>query len=417
MRKLPSGRYQARYTGPDGRAYPAGSFGTSKQAELALAKIRTAVDEGRWLTPEQEAAAAEVAAREAEVAAFTVADLAEVWLATLTGHTHSTLSRARVEAYILPVLGHTPLQGLTPEQCRSWWDGCCLDKPSQRVRCYEALAAMLAIAVDRGLIAVSPLRIKGAKKLTPAREGQTASLEELDRLTEAMSERDRATILIAAWCGLRAGEVLGLQRADIVADPSTPVPLAPSVKLKIRRHIVPRAGGTPAGEKSFLVVRGSKAEQRVEDVAVPPHIVPEIWRHLDRFADPEPSAWMFRGRTHPEDPLLPITLRTAFGRARKAVSLPNLVFHDLRRTGNTLAAEAGATPAEMRDRLRHKSSEAAERYIVAARGSDVRLAERMSAAVTPKPSSREPRDAVDPVEVEVQRRVAERMRELGIDPE
>lgn len=423
VRRLPSGRYQARYTGPDGMPYPAGSFGTVRQADAALARIRTAIDSGTWMSPEEEVAAAAAAEAAAAAAAFTVADLAERWLNTLTGHTHSTLSRARVVNHILPELGGVPLTELDAEQCRSWWDRCSLEYPSQRVRCYEALAAMLNFAVDRKLISFSPLRIKGAKNLVPAREGQTASVEQLEALMAAMQPRDRASILLAAWCGLRAGEVLGLQRRDIAVD-QTPVPLAPTVRVMVRRHIVPRAGGTPPGEKSFLVVRGSKSEQRVESVVVPPHVVPSIWGHLDQHVGPADDAWVLPGRSDPNDPLLPITLRAAFSRARVRAGMPELVFHDLRRTGNTLAAEAGATPGEMRDRLRHKTSAAAERYIVAARGADADLAHRMSERVAPAPANPRaepaasaglPAAAMDPVEAEVQRRLAARLRELGID--
>ncbi|MFC7756382.1 site-specific integrase [Tsukamurella soli] len=71
-----------------------------------------------------------------------------------------------------------------------------------------------------------------------------------------------------------------------------------------------------------------------------------------------------------------------------ACDLEHLTLHDLRRTGNTIAAVVGATLGEMKQLLRHRTSEAAERYIVAARGADAALARRISEpAVNPLRSS------------------------------
>ncbi|MGQ0468153.1 MAG: hypothetical protein ACT4QG_22905, partial [Sporichthyaceae bacterium] len=50
-------RYQARYTGPDGRQYTAytpggsASFQTRTDADRALARLRVEIDEGAWVSP------------------------------------------------------------------------------------------------------------------------------------------------------------------------------------------------------------------------------------------------------------------------------------------------------------------------------------------------------------------------------
>lgn len=61
---------------------------------------------------------------------------------------------------------------------------------------------MLKLAVHEDLIAVSPLRIKGALDDTPAREPQTATVAEVDALASAMPEQLAMAVQIAAWCGL-----------------------------------------------------------------------------------------------------------------------------------------------------------------------------------------------------------------------
>ena len=50
-------------------------------------------------------------------------------------------------------------------------------------------------------------------------------------------------------------------------------------------------------------------------------------------------------------------------RARRAASIPDLHRHDLRHTGNTLAAETGATLRELMDRMGHSSTRAALVYL------------------------------------------------------
>ena len=56
-------------------------------------------------------------------------------------------------------------------------------------------------------------------------------------------------------------------------------------------------------------------------------------------------------------------------RRSSAAGLPAIHFHDLRHTGNTLAASAGATLRELMDRMGHDSERAAMVYL---HGSDAR---------------------------------------------
>lgn len=50
--------------------------------------------------------------------------------------------------------------------------------------------------------------------------------------------------------------------------------------------------------------------------------------------------------------------------------MDNLTFHDLRRTGQTLAAQTGATLADLMKRLGRSSMAAARRYLHAVDGRD-----------------------------------------------
>ena len=52
LRTLPSGRVQARYTGPDGRTYTAPvTFDSRQYAEAFLARTHGDIQAGRWVSP------------------------------------------------------------------------------------------------------------------------------------------------------------------------------------------------------------------------------------------------------------------------------------------------------------------------------------------------------------------------------
>jgi len=67
-----------------------------------------------------------------------------------------------------------------------------------------------------------------------------------------------------------------------------------------------------------------------------------------------------------------------FKHARKAIGRQDLRFHDLRHTGATMAAQAGATMRELMDRLGHSTPQAALIYQHAAADRQFELAARLS---------------------------------------
>ena len=98
------------------------------------------------------------------------------------------------------------------------------------------------------------------------------------------------------------------------------------------------------------------------------------------MTDHSPDALLFPaadGVSH----LAPSTLYTSFYRARDLAGRPDLRWHDLRHTGAVLAAQTGATLAELMGRLGHSTPQAALRYQHAAQGRDAEIARRLSAMV------------------------------------
>ncbi|NDU75016.1 tyrosine-type recombinase/integrase [Actinomadura sp. DSM 109109] len=89
---------------------------------------------------------------------------------------------------------------------------------------------------------------------------------------------------------------------------------------------------------------------------------PLIREHLRAHVPDDPSALVFAG------PNGGVLRRGNFRRAARwplaveTLGLPNLHFHDLRHTGNTLAAQSGASLRDLMDRMGHDSVRAAMIY-------------------------------------------------------
>jgi integrase len=92
----------------------------------------------------------------------------------------------------------------------------------------------------------------------------------------------------------------------------------------------------------------SDAGRRV--VHLPPHVLPELGEHLDRWVAATPDAWLFTGTKGA--PAHPHQLHQ-WGRAGTAAGVPSVRFHDLRHLSATLAATASATTRELMSRMGH----------------------------------------------------------------
>jgi integrase len=142
-------------------------------------------------------------------------------------------------------------------------------------------------------------------------------------------------VLLAVWCGLRRGEVLGLHRPDIdlVAG-----------RVTVRRNRVELlATGT-----AFDAQPKTDAGKRT--VTVPPHVLPLLAEHMATWAGPDR---VFVGRD--DRPMRGDAIRQAFDRARRNAGMPGFRFHDLRHTANTRMMLAGVLQEVRREIIGHSS--------------------------------------------------------------
>lgn len=355
LRKLPSKRWQASYLGPDLARYNAPTtFAAREDAEAWLASERRLVSGeagSRWTPPAQRAARRDTRLRFGEYAERW---LQERNLKPRTADHYRTL----LDRFLLPTFGDEALADITPEDVRTW-HARLITGPTYRAHAYSLLRSIFRTAVEDQHAAASPCVIRGAGRAERSGQIKPATLGELEKLTAAMPERLRLMVLLAAWCALRFGELAELRRDDIDVVAGV---------VHVRRGVTWVDGqaiiGTP------------KSTAGIRDVAIPPHLLPLVKAHLR-----EHTQWGRDGLLFPSPKganLTSATLYESWWPARDAAGRPDLKFHHLRHTGAVLAAQTGATLAELMARLGHSTPAAAMRYQHAAKGRDAQIAALLS---------------------------------------
>lgn len=357
VRQLSSGRWQARYwdhaTGK--QVSVPGTFDTRAAAETVLSSIQTDKNRGAFVDPR---------AGQVLLGAFAEEWLEDRKLAPLT----RDLYRYLLDKYIYPTFRQVALADIAPRRVRRWHARHGEVHPTTAAKAYRLLHALLNTAVEDELISRNPCRVKGAGTES-APERPVASADELEALAEAIVPRLKALVLLAAWCSLRREELLGLQRRDFDFTLGT---------VRIERTLVELQSGE-------LVVGPPKSAAGKRTIAIPPHVLPELADHMATNVGSEPDAFVFTGEKG--GPLRPKALQQAWSVARTQVGLEHLHFHDVRHTGNTLAAATGASTKELMTRMGHSSAAAALRYQHATRERDREIAERLSERRSLGPSS------------------------------
>lgn len=333
IRKLPSGRYQARYPGPDGIMRPAPrTFETTVDADDWLSEKRTEIRKGEWRDPDAGAVNFE---------AYADKWVEERELSVLT----RDLYRRLLDRSILPTFGDDDLDEITAPRVRSWrTEQLRTGSKVVTAKAYRLLKAVMETAVDDDLIRRNPCRIKGAGA-EKAAERPTATVAQVDALAERVGMRWRLMVYLGAYGPMRPEELAGLRRRDVDLD---------GLKITVRLAEPERTNGrrAPGDTKS-------DAGKRV--VHLPAFLLREVRWHLESFAEEGPDGLLFVGERGAA------FRRSTFGRtwrtARAAVGLPgNFRFYDLRHTGHTLSTRSGATLKDTMVRAGQSSEKAAMNY-------------------------------------------------------
>jgi hypothetical protein len=154
IRQLPSGRYQIRYPGPDGRMRTGPeTYARSGDAQRALTLIEADMMAGEWADPNR--------------GKVRLGDYAARWIAQRPGLRPRTVDLYSwvLERYIVPQLGVVSLGKLSTPMIREWRASLLPDgvSVSMVAKSYRLLRAVLTTAVDEDkILPRNPCRIRGA---------------------------------------------------------------------------------------------------------------------------------------------------------------------------------------------------------------------------------------------------------------
>ena len=332
IRKLPSGRYQAVIQ-HDGKKIALGTFDKRAQAAQKLATTQTDLARGQWIDP--------AAGR----ALF--AEYADAWLKRRTDDPRNplaptTLSKYRrlLNAYLLPEFDNAQLASIKPDQVREWHDRIAREHPSTAADAYRLTSTIFNAAVSDEIIGRTPCRRLERGSRHQAARRDIATMGQLQEALDAAPEQYRLAFLLAAWCGLRRSEIIGLQRDDVdLLDGS----------FKVQRAVCL----TSDDDKVQGPPKSVKGRRTVQ---MPPQVAEAMATHLEHYSG---TVWLYERNGQP---LHPRTLLRAWVRAREAAGRPDLHLHDLRHHYGTKLAQAGATIAETMDAMGQASPAAAMMY-------------------------------------------------------
>lgn len=355
------GRYRVRIDN-EGRTYHLGNFDTLTDARAALDIARGEVARGLFVSPAERRAARKAEVARAEKEAMTLRQWSEIWLASLEADPHRSGAtvvsyRSVLKNHVLPELGDIRLVELTTERVAEHLADLARQPsrrhPGARVNGVApntviALRSMLNAAVKAKAGGLESFQFPAAPKHRRVRpedeHGDVGSPKEIKALTAAMPAHLRIAVPLAAWCALRIGELLGLQRRDLehLDDPKRAV-------LHVRRQFNVKANA----------ITPPKADS-VRSIAIPKSLLPSIRAHLDTFTKPEPTAPFLAGPRGGR--VSQSALDRAWRAARDQAGRPGFHFHNLRHTGLSKYAEQGATLAELLHRGGHTDVTVALRY-------------------------------------------------------
>ncbi len=327
VRKLASGRWQARYRDGAGRRHSADrTFPTKRAAEHWLAMAEADLQRGDWADP--------------ALGRLTLAEWADEWMATTVHLRVKTRDgyASMLRTHVVPAFGQEPVANIEQVDVRRFLaDLSAAGSAPGTVRAArKVLRLVLATALGSGAIRVNPCDGVRVPR-SPRDEMVFLDHPQVLALADAMPPPYGTLVTFAAYTGLRAGEIGALRvgRLDL---------------LRRRVEVVESVADVPG---HGLVFGPTKTFER-RSVPLPQFLVDEMAAYLvGRPTDPEDFVF-----TAPEGG--PLRHRNFYRRHFKPAvhraGLPERTrFHDLRHTCAAILVAEGAHSLAVMKRLGHSS--------------------------------------------------------------
>lgn len=249
--------------------------------------------------------------------------------------------------HIIPAIGNIMLKDLTQQDLSQFYTRekqhgrkAGVEKHGEGVsnvvirNCHIICNSALKKAVSEKLLSQNPA--KGIK--TPpkkAKEMQILTPEEIQRfLIQANYDGYYELFLLEFATGLRRGEILGLQRDDLIIEQN---------KLQIKRQVSPSKGGK--------TVTTLKTDNSVRIVEIPQILV----NVLSEYMSSHDSVWMFPSPVKTDQPLNPHTIYRKSQQILARAGCKKVRFHDLRHTFASLSLENGMEIKTLSNIMGHKT--------------------------------------------------------------
>jgi integrase len=294
------------------------TFETHADAKRYKLRLEGDVAAGTWIDPAN--------------ARIPLGEFVVEWRKSIVDLRPTSLARmeSAVRNQILPEWGTTALSGIANADVRAW-------AAQLHASGYSASTVRKAVFTLRRIldaaVADRRLAINAADKVPlPVEEpGEQRFLtaEEVEVLADTIAPRFRAMVLVAAYGGLRFGELTGLrrERVDVLRG-----------RVQVAETLVQVGADLSFGP--------TKTRNGRRTVPLPRRVMGELARHMERYVPPPAEELVFTGlRSQP--------LRREWFRrtwwlpAVRATGLDGLRFHDLRHTYVSLLIRAGANAKEV----------------------------------------------------------------------
>lgn len=331
--------WRARYPDPTrgGTAQIERVFPTKREAERWLNEQKVAVQRGTHIDPKD--------------TERRFGQLADAWRSTWLDLEPKTKAgyESILTKHVLPRWENARIGAVSPEAVQKWINELARSGRSPKTirNIYGVMRAVLRMAVERNYLTVSPCDAVRLPRRGERREMLFLSTTEVAAVASAITPHYRTLVYVAAYTGLRAGELGALRRRDVnLLHAKVYVHRALKDINSSSKHISPADKG---------LIFGPTKTGKVRSVGLPSFLVTMLTDHLESLPV-DPDALVFTSASG--GPLRHGNFyRRHFKPAVKAALQPEkgaLRFHDLRHTCAALLIAAGAHPKAIQEHLGHR---------------------------------------------------------------
>jgi integrase len=335
IRQRKDGRWEGRYTAPDGKQKSVYAS-TPEECGKQLRAKQHEIDTGAWREP----------------SSMTVSEWLDIWLADYQTHNADrTVMKYKsiTDKHFKPVLGNIKIMKLLPLHIRRLITSMKGLKPITIKNYVRILGASMNCAIEAGLIKSNPVDHAKLPRIQPTKF-TVVDRADIPAFITAANNTDYANeLLLMLYTGLRVGELRGLQWVDVDLDNGT---IHVQRQLHPVNHDMQRFSAPKYGEDRIIHIpedaitilknqRKKQAEQRLaaggwEDDAVTRNLVFRI-----------PSGHAHNDRT----------IYKAVKAVGKAIGKPELHPHDLRHSYAVAALRSGIDVKTVQHNLGHKTAQ------------------------------------------------------------